>query len=58
MYPIGYSVMKPKVGTTVVGVSQGMLAGKGVGLVGVVSEAEALRKDSLKNYVGLLKFEG
>jgi hypothetical protein len=52
-------VMKLKVGTSVVGVSQGMLAGKGVGLVGVVErEAEALRKDPLKNYVGLPKFEG
>jgi hypothetical protein len=52
------SVMKLNVGTSVVGVSQGMPAGKGVGLVGVVaSEAEALRKDPLKNYVGLLKLE-
>jgi len=44
------SVMKPKVGTSAVGVSQGMPAGKGVGLVGVVaSEVEALRKDPLKD---------
>jgi hypothetical protein len=51
--------MKLKVGTTVVGVSQGMPAGKCVWLVGVVaSEAEALRKDPLKNYVGLPKFDG
>jgi hypothetical protein len=51
--------MKLKVGTTVVGVSQGMLAGKGVGLVVVVaSEVEALRKYPLRNYVGLPKFEG
>jgi hypothetical protein len=50
--------MKLKAGTSVVGVSQGMLTGKGVELVGVVaSEAEALRKYPLENYVGLPKLE-
>jgi hypothetical protein len=48
------SVMKPKVGTSIVGIGHGMTAGKSVGLA---SEAEALRKDPLKNYVGLPKLE-
>jgi hypothetical protein len=52
-------MMKLKGGRIVVGVSQGMPAGNGVGLVGVVvSEVQALRKDPLKNYIRLPKFEG